>query len=150
MRYDWSMPEFTREIHFQPAYDKRTNDPKTNCGIGSVAMRWILKGPKGAIQFVVLTDWNLPHVAKELASKGYVSQPMPTDIGYHSPHPMYEGQAPMDGKCDVLGGTCYYDGSSLRADEPFRLLLEQGHEAVWRYMEGDYRARFEEPDAERP
>lgn len=142
------MIEFTREIQFQPAFDRRSKDPSKDYGWGTVQMRWLLKGPKGAIQFMALTGWALPHCANEFRDSGaFDDYPMGSDIGYHSPHPMYEGHKRMSDKCDVLDGChCYYDGSSLRAEEPMRLLIEQGHEAVWEYMERDYHSRFNQEE----
>ena len=110
-----NMDEFRREIKFSPAFDKRTNDPKTNCGIHGAEMAFYLHGPKGVIQFVVYTNWPLPHVQKELDAKPpsrdfpyLFHSPQPADIGYHSPTPRYEGQT--SGECGLLGGKCYYDG----------------------------------------
>lgn len=139
--------ELAREIQFQPAYDKR---PKY--GIHGVNMRWLLKGPRGVIQFMVYTNWQLPHVSEEFKAKfgryPYDSPtlflPMAADLGYHSPKPMYEGQDPI-GECDVLaeGSQCYYDGSTLNAEPVFDLLVSEGGEAVWKRLEQEYKERFE-------
>lgn len=132
---------FRREITFSAAYDKRHPDPSKNYGLHGVNMRWLLIGPKGAIQFLVFTGWQLPGIDD--------TDPMAADIGYHSPVPMYEGQKPM-GKCDVLAeGDCYYDGSPLNAEPVFELLRTGGSDAVWARMEEEYRNRFaeESPDA---
>ncbi len=139
-----------RIIEFTPAFDKRSNDPKTNCGIHGVNLRFILKGELGAIQFVVYTNWQLPHVTKEHEAKfgrypydkPCVFQPMPADLGYHSPKPMYEGQTSMKSECDVLNGVCYYDGSTSQAEGVFNLLCEEGGEAVWKRLEREYDNRF--------
>lgn len=101
-----------RITEWEPAFDKRNPDPKKNYGIHGATMRWVLKGPKGAIQFVVYTNWMLPHVTKEQIKRSYKRamergekgfalemetfwQPMAADWGYHSRVPMYEGQEPM-------------------------------------------------------
>jgi len=100
------MSEFTQIVEFTPAYDKRDPDPKKNYGIHGVELRMVLKGPEGAVQFVLYTQWMLPHVQKEtdkrtvqkiLAGGAAIDldvfyHPMPADLGYHSPKPMYEGQ----------------------------------------------------------
>lgn len=146
--------DFERKIVFSPAFDKRDPDPKKNYGIHGVTMHWYLKGDKGVIQFVIYTNWQLPHVWKEQDQKPcdpdpdyrhFMCRPMPADIGYHSPKPMYEGQEPIRVSCDVLDGkTCYYDGSSLNADPIFDLLVKEGGEAVWKEMERYYHQTFEE------
>lgn len=133
--------EFTRDIQFSPAFDKRHPDPRKNYGIESVTMCWLLRGPVGVIQFKVSTGWNLPHVVR--CSSDAVDFPMATDLGYHSPHPMYDDHMLVSEECSVLGGPCYYDGSTLNAEEPLRLLIEQGHEAVWDHMKNYYKSLFE-------
>lgn len=106
------MPDDFQEItQFTPAYDERDPDPKKNFGFHGVSLRMVLKGPKGAVQFVVFTGWQLPHVQEELDRKTLLRialdradgqmqldsfyHPMPADLGFHSPKPMYEGQLPM-------------------------------------------------------
>ena len=132
-----------RIITFSPALDKRNTDPKKNYGIHGVDLRFVLKGDEGAIQFVLYTGWHLPHVAHELKQRGSeMLAPMPADLGYHSPHPMYEGQTSM-GPCEYLNGhDCYYDGSSLNAEGVFELLLEEGSDRVWKELEEEYERRF--------
>lgn len=136
-----------RRIEFTAAYDKRSTDPKKNYGIHGCDMRWYLIGPDVAIQFVVYTNWHLPHVTREQMSRPYdatggdphwMERPLPADIGYHSRKPAYEGQSVTREDCHVLGGPCYYDGSSLQAEAVFRILLAEGSDGVWREMERRY------------
>jgi hypothetical protein len=78
-----------------PAWDKRDPDPKKNYGIHCCDLRMVLKGELGAVQFVLMTGWNLPHIQEEQKAKGNPTSglyPLPADLGYHSPKPMYEGQ----------------------------------------------------------
>jgi hypothetical protein len=142
-----------REIRFTPAFDKRDDDPKKNYGIHGVEMQWFVTGPLGTIQFIVYTNWQLPHIYKEWDVKPAVDskfphllcRPMPSDLGYHSPKQMYDGQDVMTGSCEwVEGGTCYYDGSSLNAERIFIILVEEGHEAVWKALEEEYDYRLTE------
>ena len=137
----------TRRIDFSPAFDRRHDDPKKNYGIHGVEMRWYLIGDKGAVQFVVFTNWMLPEVQTEIDYKPVTSgggrhtlhKPMPADVGYHTLEPQYEGQEPY-GECNLLDGkVCYYDGSGLAAEPMFEKLLRGGHEAVWAEMEKLYR-----------
>lgn len=140
------MSVFKREIVFTPAFDKRHQDPKKNCGIHGVEMRWYLRGPKGVIQFCVMTGWNLPSVREERKGNHTVCDifPMASDLGYHSPKPMYEGHTPMTRECgQIEGGMCYYDGSGLAAEAVFDLLVQEGHESVWRRLEQEYHGRFD-------
>ncbi len=130
--------DFERQITFRAAYDKRDPDPTKNYGIHSVEIRFLLKGPKGATQFLFYTGWFLPEVRKPGLSNDY---PMPVDLGYYSLTPQYENDQPFD--CDLFpSGKCYYDGSSLNAEPVFERLLREGHEGVWAELEDFYRSRF--------
>ena len=136
-----------RRIEFYPAYDKRDPDPTKSYGIGSVMVRFLLIGERGAIQFLFSSGWVLPHVAKEYEAMpgrnvADCLKPMGFDLGYHSHTPMYEGQELQDENCDVLGGPCYYDGSGLAADEVLQILITEGHDAVWERLEQEYTRRF--------
>lgn len=126
--------EFERIVTMSGAFDKRHSDPSKNYGIHGVELRMVLKGPIGATQFVLYTGWHLPHVAAEIGN----SKPMGADKGYHWPTPQYEGQDQMD--CAyVAGGKCYYDGSSLNAENTFETLLNKGSDGVWAELEEMYR-----------
>jgi hypothetical protein len=157
----------TREVLIRPAYDRRSE----GYGIHGVEMCFVVKGPKGAVQFVVFTNWHLPHVTQEningtieRAKNGIIDPenfsmdfsklsrshlkciflPMAADLGYHSPVPMYEDQKPMSAECQILGGECYYDGSTLNAEPVFELMVREGGDALWVRLEQEYRDRFEE------
>ena len=94
---------------------------------------WLLAGDEGVVQFVVYIStigvepdtWGQPRANLT----GF-------DRGYHWPTPRYDGQVRRE--CDRLpGGHCYYDGSSLAAEEGMALLLAEGSEAVWSWL-ADY------------
>jgi hypothetical protein len=135
-----------RITKFIPAYDER-NNPKGNYGIHGVDLRMYLKGELGTVQFVVYTNWYLPHVQEELIHRNANDElsircmftPQPADVGYHSPKPMYEGQEPMTDSCECLDGKpCYYDGSGLYAEEIYKVLVEKGSDGVWKDLENYY------------
>lgn len=144
------MTDLTREFTVYPAYDKRRSNHGQHC----VDMLWLVKGPLGAVQFRLYTGWYPDVIGKptenwqELhASRKHhadpLNVPMPVDIGYHSPKPMYEGQSQME-HCDLLPeGKCYYDGSSLNADRYFAILVHEGGDALWKALEEYYHERFE-------
>jgi hypothetical protein len=136
-----------RIVEFGKAWDKRDSDPTKNYGIGAVSIRFVLKGIEGAVQFLLLTDWYLPHVTEELKSKPRIDDlhPMPADLDYHSRVARYEGQKLIDDKCVWLDGApCYYDGSSLAADRVYQRLLVEGSEGVWAELEDYYHSVFGE------
>ena len=141
--------EAERIIEWSPAWDKSDDDPKKNYGIHGMDLKFLLKGDKGVIQFVIYTNWQLPHVRKEWDEKvnAHLLQPIPADVGYHSPIPMYEGQEPIQEECGYLDGkTCYYDGSGLYAQKVFDIFVTDGEEAMWKTLEEEYRQRFEKGD----
>lgn len=145
-----------RIITFEPAYDKRDPNPRKNYGIHGVNLRFVLKGDKGAVQFVIYTNWMLPHVTQELLHKAsgkelisryieFTFLPMPADRGYHSPVPMYEGQSIVSDSCEYLDGKpCYYDGSGLTAEDIYKRLVAEGDSAVWEELESYYKQTFGE------
>lgn len=150
------MTEFERIFTIHPAFDRRNPDPEKNYGVHGCELRMVLKGPKGAVQFVLLTNWQLPHVTEDVLKKS-VDKPMkeidlkvrflplPADLGYHSMAPMWEDEKPSHEACPYLDGKpCYYDGSGLNAERVYEILLIEGSEGVWRYLENYYYDTFED------
>jgi hypothetical protein len=147
---------FERRVDFRPAFDKRDPDPKKNYGIHGVEIRFVVRGPKGATQFLLYTNWQLPHVTREAMDLAEIHAldaidikvrflPLPADLGYHAYEPQYEGQERM-GACDILTDApngCYYDGSGLRAEGVYERLLREGDAGVWAALEDEYRSLFE-------
>ncbi len=132
------------EIKFTPAYDNRD----AGYGIHGVDITWYVIGDAGAIQFVLFTGWHLEHIEREMEETtrdriGFsITRPVPADLGYHAKVAQYEGHTPMD-KCHLLPeGKCYYDGSTTQAETPFRILKEEGGEALWNYLDHVYAERF--------
>lgn len=134
-----------RRVEFSPAYDKRSDEPGKNYGIGAVVLRMYVIGPDGAVQFVAHTDWHLPHVDAHLR-RNFPQHPrgevMAADLGYHSKVPQYDGQEVMKECCDLLGCACYYDGSGLNAEPILDVLLREGSDGVWRELERYYAETF--------
>lgn len=144
---------------FYPAWDRTDPDPKKNYGIHCVDLLMLLKGELGAVQFKMLTQWypkgvnnrivketlrdhmdpfSEPGISFERTIELHLS-PMPSDIGYHSPKPMYDDQKGMGDSCEWLDGKpCYYDGSSLEAENVYDILLKEGSDGVWKYLEEYY------------
>jgi hypothetical protein len=146
--------ELIREFEIAAAYDKRV-ESGGRYGQHCVDFRFYLKGPKGVVQFILCTGWSKAIIAtpeKPWQELGVVRtrnnpdvlwDPMPADLGYHSPVPRYEDQTAMD--CHILPeGKCYYDGSGLNANRIFSLMVHEGGEAMWKALERYYRELFEE------
>lgn len=130
-------------INFEPAYDKRSSDPKKNYGIHGVSIRFVLKGDKGAVQFLMYTPWHLPSVDKSGWPES-LNEPMAADLGYHSLMPRYDGQSVIQKECPYLDGRpCYYDGSGLNAEPVMETLIAEGSDGVWKKLEEFYAELFE-------
>ena len=136
--------DLERIMTLEPAYDRSDEGYGTHC----VSLRMVVKGPLGATQFVLYTGWFLPDTLaawREANAPSFLRDPLPADVGYHSPLPMYDGHEPMIDECKFVDGPCYYDGSGLRAKDWFeQKLLTGGSEAVWEALEEEYTRLFEE------
>lgn len=92
---------------------------------------WYLRGPKGVVQLQGLVLPASSSLRKIYADGDLIpvdgGMLLPSDLGYHSPVPLYEGQEPIDDDCEVIGGTCYYEGSSLPAQRPFKRWQSSGY-----------------------
>lgn len=99
---------------------------------------WELVGPEGGVHFHVSTDekWGDScglefHHTREAWKRRYGRD-----------------EAPHHRDCPVLGEPCWHDGTSLYASEHVwpvvRPLLRSGdHEAIFRFLEGEYCAQFD-------
>lgn len=137
--------------HFRPAYDKRNVNGK-NYGIHGAELLMILKGDYGAVEFVVYTNWHLPHVQAELLKTRNDELdikcsflPFPSNLGYHSKQAMYEGQDVASTNCEYCDREpCYCDGTSLGSTEVFNILVKEGSDAVWTFLKKYYVDTFGE------
>jgi len=85
-----------RIIKFRPGFHKIAEDPKKNYGVHGMDMFFVVKGPKGAVHFILSTgmmlkktrDWQREEHKDGI---GYLF-PMGVDVGYHSTTPGHEGQ----------------------------------------------------------
>lgn len=135
-------------------FDRRHESPSKNYGIHGLDVWFILKGPKGATQYMFNAGIYLPHVEEEylrrnidLFSYKDCGKFSGYDVGYHAKEPQFEGQQPH-GDCDILGGQCYYDGSGLFAAEKtkefFSIRGESIEPHIWKFLEEQYLERFGE------
>ncbi len=156
--------KFERIVQFRPAFDKRSENPKENYGIGSMTIKFILKGKDGAVQVLLNTSIYLPETIEEYKRIGNKNKTTPTDlrdedgkpkgiecwdVGFHSKEkPSYMNKNDKR-DCDILG-ECYYDGSSLRGREEriAELFTEKGEEVVWNYLEDYYKEIFAKNEEE--
>lgn len=137
------METFERIVKIAPAFDKRNPQPSKDYGIHNAEMYMVLKGALGAVIFSMSTGWFLPHVHDELVAKGSEIKPRGMAVAYCSPKPMSESQADYGKEnCDWLGCTCYGDVSYLISDEVLNILITEGSEQVWKWLENYYNETF--------
>lgn len=130
---------FERSIDITPAYDRVSE----GFGIHCCDLRVVVKNERGAVQFMAFTGWFTDSVPKKTWTG---LAPMAADLGYHSPTQMYEGQDPAQESCQYLDGRpCFYDGSGLNAERPWKILREQGLEKLYEYLEEYHRQTFPDP-----
>jgi hypothetical protein len=137
-----------RATLFQPGYNGDPSAPSAkNYGVHGMEITWLLRGPKGGVQFKLFTDW-IPGERSPghgLSPDGTYTAwdmfPMGADLGYHARVPQYDGQEDYarDG-CEVTGGRCYYDGSGLRAESLAKEFVVHGEPVIWRALEDEYEA----------
>lgn len=139
---------FRHEVVVTPSFYLVRDEPSKNYGVGNCRIVFYAIGEKGAVQFMLGTDWAIEKVRAHLSNfprhRRDDVQPQAWDIGYHSRVPMYDGQSPMERRCDVLGATCYYDGSSLQAEDWVEGFCAGGTEWLWPRLEQYYRFTFED------
>lgn len=131
---------FTTSITFRPAFDCLLVQPcvhgSSTCkpgsggshGRGSVQMFFVLTGPKGAVSLEILTGWGIDATPPNLWGRAGSAC-----VALHSRTPRWEDhEKRMD--CMHLPEGCYYDVGFSMADEPWRLLREQGEDAMWEWL----------------
>lgn len=117
-------------------------------GVHGLSMRFVLKGPEGAVQFILYTGWLPQKVEADKLGMRFIgkwqslSGPLPVDLGYHSRKPLYEGHSSM-GPCAYCDGEeCFYDGSGLNAADAMYSLVNGGDEGLWTFLTAYYQHVF--------
>lgn len=154
------MKNLERIIKLEPGFDCirfecKFNSDKCKPGEGGshgragLDIRFVVKGKKGAIQFLLYTGW-LPQktepsgIGTRWIEKWSRTEVLPADLGCHSKKPLYEGQEIVSDSCEYCDGKpCYYDGSGLQASNAMYTLVNGGGEALWQFLEEYYNATFE-------
>ncbi len=112
-------------------------------GLSGMMIRFVVSDEAGAVQFLLGTPF-VPSNSIPIMQNTKHSW-MPCDLGYHSRVPRYEGQTVSSESCKFLGGDpCYYDGSSLYADDAYMTLANAGESALWEFLEQYYSCTFED------
>lgn len=138
---------FERRVEVSPGHCWLHEEPSKNYGVAACRVWFYVIGPKGAVQWQIGTDWYpqaaLNHLRKFPFSDRDREQPKGWDLGYHAREPHYDGQTSMHDNCQVIGGKCYYDGSTLNAEEWLEGFRNGGTDWLWPRLEQYYRHIFE-------
>lgn len=133
--------EYTREVRFHAGYDKRA---EPGGGARGATIAFVLRAPDGgAITAQINTGWMTHPRGRTYPGPG-VDMPLadhyPTGGGIHIHHPLQVKDwwyGPDD--CELVpGGKCYGDGGYLVSDKFLEVLVEQGDEAAWAWLENTY------------
>lgn len=113
-------------------------------GRGSAVYYWALRGEGLAVNWSYFADEHLPETIEALTHHvGWRdSFPVGGPRSYHAATRSHEWEYQTEG-CELLGLPCYSDSSYLAGKEGMALLLTEGNEAVWRWLEDYWRAMFE-------
>jgi hypothetical protein len=133
-----------REFKIIGAWDKRSKDPNKDFGIHSMEMHFRVIGEKGGCSITIITGWYLDKnriVQSASDQMLFINQyPWICSFDYHSKKPFYGGQYSVK-ECELTGGECYCDGTSL--NEELRLeFLRDGDKAIWKALELKYEDIF--------
>lgn len=125
-----------RTLWMSNAFDLRVTPSGKNYGIHGAELTFMVQRGNCGIEWRLMTPFHLPHVRRELETKHRVQWHEFDglgDISYHSPVPSYEGQTGRE-DCDITGGVCYSDGTSLGSCELFDKAVADP-EVVWKDLE---------------
>jgi hypothetical protein len=108
-------------------------------GRHSAEMHLTVRGPDAEVTLVIGTCWDLPTVPDHHCHRG----PKGYFVQFHTARPRYEGQdrrEPQPGDSCYGWTGCYTDAGYTMSDEPTRLLVAAGSDAVWAWLEQQYAA----------
>ena len=130
---------FERIISFKPGYicSRPFGDGRSH-GKHGTDLIFVLRGEAGAINFTIYTGWSEDSIEWRNGDKRHILAVLPADIGGHGYKPRYSEQHRQEKCCWLDDKPCYYDGSSLQAEDVYKVLVTQGEEAMWEEMQRYY------------
>jgi hypothetical protein len=147
--------KLTREITVTPAYDcvrvkpcvhgseDCSTKPGRNHGIHYAEMRMHLGTDDHEVVLTVNTGWYLPQTPNRF---DHSAERMGSSVGWHSRRPILDTESGMceePENCPRGWETCYSDAAYLIANEGALLLVTEGTDATWDWLEELYNDRFE-------
>ena len=138
------MGTLEHRVVVSPGYDLRGKG-RRNYGIRGCDVKFYVIGPAGTIQLIIMTDWYPTSARDGHRAGSQTNKPWVTDVGCHAREPQYDGQSIVQYDCHLIGGPCYYDGTSL--NEAWEEgLVNGGTDWLWPRLEQLYHHRFEGGD----
>ena len=128
--------DLARRVRFSPAWDCVQVQPcvkgveQCRHGRHGVEVAFDLVGPGGAVTFVVFSGWYVDATP----DLGRASRAGASHISLHLPE---QEQSYFDNQqdCDLLPeGRCWGDVTFTGARTPWRLLREEGEDAMWAHL----------------
>lgn len=148
------MGVFEREVRVRPAYDCLVVQPcvhgSNTCGVKpgqshgrhNAEMHMVLRGHVAEVILVVGTGWDHPDTPQSASIRNHWDTlPNGRFVEFHSSVPRYEGHEPQGTRCERWP-VCFGDVGYSMADVPARLLVVEGSDAVWAWLENAYRENF--------
>ena len=116
-------------------------------GRHGLSIRFVSKGDKGAVQFLLYTGLCPQHAVPStigVRDCEWGGAAIPADLGYYAKQPQYDGQEAIDNACEFCDGQpCYYDGSGLNANDAMYALVNGGGDGLWAFLDAYYAATFD-------
>lgn len=141
---------FERIVNVKPAYDCQViqpcvhgseacgTDPGANHGRHNAEMSMTLRTSDAEVTLHIGTGWELPETPAIVRTD---DAPRGACVVFHSSMPQYEGHESRSKRC-CQWPVCYSATGYLMADEPTAMLVREGSEAVWAWLESQYRETF--------
>lgn len=119
-------------ITIRSSFSARDPSPSKDYGVGGVVFRFYVRGPFGAVDWDLHTDWYLPEVHDEWRRQGLGNSRGPSAgaVTLHQAHQRWLSQEPQM-ECHTGIKPCYGDVSFLGGDVIYERLLREGHDGVW-------------------
>lgn len=139
-----TMPDgFERAIEFHPAFDFREDpDPdKRGRGAHSAELHFALIGPMGAVALHVFTGWAYKFDQHDRHPELDIRQILTMAAGVYI-HKRPVGDAEEIKECQWLGQCVGGPMSFSGGDEPYKILVQQGEEALWSELRQWYDREF--------
>ncbi len=136
-------------INFECVSDSKRCYPGSGGSHGKhgLEIEFIVKGEQGAVTFLLYTGWFPQQIPEKTKGNSIVawgkSTVLPVNLGYHSKTHQYDRQEPTSQSCELCDKqVCFYDGSTLNAQDAMYALVNGGDVKLWEFLESYYNYVF--------